>query len=105
LPGISSTVRFNSNAPALAVMKVDPENTDPSDILTLKKFNPNKRKQQREYITAKAKVGANTAISDEIPISFKRISPGYYLILTDSPLAPGEYAFTTEKFFYAFGID
>lgn len=107
IPGASSSVRFRSSSLVACVVKVDPEGSDPSDLMVLREFQVNKKSQNRELVTTKNKVGSSTVKVEDIPINFVKVAPGYFLIATDAPLTPGEYAFfnTARTFCFAFGVE
>jgi hypothetical protein len=107
IPGISSSVRFRSSSPIACVVKVDPEGSDPSDLMVIREFQVNKKSQNRELVTTKNKVGSSTVKVEDIPMSFVKVAPGYFLITTEAVLTPGEYAFfnTAKTFCFAFGVE
>jgi len=105
IPGLHSPIRFSGSSKVLAVISTG--GLDPSDIVALYRFTQNQGKDRREYTTTKGNI-IGTSVEVEkvsVPVSFKPLGNGLFIIVPDSPLAPGEYVYGTEKSGYAFGVD
>ena len=89
--GAASNVRINGSAPQF-VFKASDEDTDPSLIVKLLKVEVKKNKRQVKQGNV-SMVGTTAASENVIPLSYKKIKPGVYLItLQNASLEKGEYA-------------
>lgn len=83
---------------------------DPSDNFKLVKLKHRDNDRVMEYFTASGSGwgsgGANKVSEFDQEIRFERVKEGLYMITTQKPLEPGEYAFFYSGIkMYAFGID
>lgn len=101
LPGISSPIKIAKQEQLQFIVKVTP-GTDPTSIFDLAKFDI--RKDNRVYITTKAKATSTSTSTQKIMYDVKKIKEGYYL-LTANNLPKGEYFFGASDFMYAFSVE
>lgn len=101
LNGIASPVRIAKQEEIKFVVKVTP-GTDPTSIFDLVQFEI--RKDQRVFITTKAKATSTSTSFEKISYEVKKIKDGYYDLLVKN-LGAGEYFFGSSDFMFAFGVE
>jgi len=101
LPGTSSSTKIAQQEKLQFIVKVTP-GTDPTSIFDLAKFEV--RKDNRVYITTKAKATSTTTSTPKIIYDVRKIKEGYYYLETNS-LEKGEYFFGANDFMYAFSVE
>ncbi len=101
LPGTSSSIKIAKQEKVQFLVKVA-QGTDPTSIFDLAKFEI--RKDNRVYITTKAKATSTTTSTRKIIYEVKKIKDGYYQLITNN-LEKGEYFFGANDFMYAFSIE
>jgi len=92
--------------------------SDPSNSITLYKLDVTKG-ERKIYLMKQGGYFGNhkNQTSDKVTFSIKKIRDGYWVLITDKPLAKGEYAFTMSGMgmgmgtmdgsttLFAFGVD
>jgi len=101
LKGISSSVRIAKQEELKFIVKVTP-GIDPTSVFDLVKFEI--RKDQRVFITTKAKTTSTSTSFEKISYEVKKIKEGYYYLIVKK-LDKGEYFLGSSDFMFAFGID
>lgn len=101
LNGISSSVRITKQDEIKFIVKVTP-GTDPTSVFDLVQFEI--RKDQRVFITTKAKATSTSTSFEKISYEVKKIKEGYYYLIVKN-LGAGEYFFGSSDFMFAFGIE
>ncbi|MDD5150462.1 MAG: hypothetical protein PHC28_08250 [Flavobacterium sp.] len=101
LKGISSSVRIPKLEELKFVVKTTP-GADPTSVFDLVQFEI--RKDQRVFITTKAKTTSTSTSFEKINYEVKKIKEGYYYLIVKN-LGKGEYFLGTSDFMFAFGID
>ncbi len=101
ISGKSSPIKIAEQQTLQFVVKVTP-GTDPTSIFDLAKFEV--RKDNRVYITTKAKATSTTTSIQKINYEVKKIKDGYYYLIANN-LEKGEYFFGANDFMYAFSIE
>lgn len=85
----------------LALFLVAP-GTDPTSVFDLVQFEV--RKDQRVFITSKAKATSNTTSFEKINYGVKKNKEGYYYLTIKNPNS-GEYFFGSSDFMFAFSVE
>jgi hypothetical protein len=101
LNGVSSSVKFPKQDELKFVVKVTP-GVDPTSVFDLVQFEI--RKDQRVFITTKAKTTSTTTSFEKINYELKKIKDGYFYLIVKN-LNNGEYFFGSSEFMFAFGIE
>ncbi|MCB9194230.1 MAG: hypothetical protein H6597_06825 [Flavobacteriales bacterium] len=83
---------------------------DPSDLIELVKFDPDKGHNQRGIQLSKSShygwgSSREEVTDNRLRLSFKNIGPQLYEITIEDPIGDGEYGFMNGDKVYAFGID
>lgn len=99
--GKSSPTKIVEQTKLQFVVKVTP-GTDPTSIFDLATFEV--RKDNRVYITTKAKATSTTTSIKKINYEVKKIKDGFYYLVANN-LEKGEYFFGANDFMYAFSIE
>lgn len=107
LHGESSPVRFRQGDKIQFIVALQNERTDPNTECDLNVCTINQKHQQREYVGSKAGMGHAESVSNVVPINFKPLGNGLFLITITGQIPKGELFFSVkgEQVFYAFGID
>ncbi|NOT94273.1 hypothetical protein [Ferruginibacter sp.] len=101
LKGISSPVKIAKQEEIKFVVKVTP-GIDPTSVLDLVQFEI--RKDQRVFITTKAKTTSTSTSFEKISYEVKKIKEGYYYLIIKN-IGIGEYFFGSNDFMFAFAIE
>lgn len=101
LKGVSSSVKIANQAELLFVVKVAP-GTDPTSVFDLVELEI--RKDQRVFITTKAKATSTSTSFEKISYAVKKIKEGYYYLIVKN-MKKGEYFFGSSDFMFAFSIE
>ena len=101
LNGATSPVKIGKKEVLKFIVKVLP-GTDPTSVLDLIQFEI--RKDQRIFITVKAKALSNTNSFEKINYTVEKIKDGYYYLIAKE-LDTGEYFFGSSDFMFAFSIE
>lgn len=101
LNGISSPVKIAKQEELKFIVKVTP-GTDPTSVFDLVQFEI--RKEQRVFITTKAKATSTSTSFEKISYAVKKIKEGYYYLIIKN-LGKGEYFFGSSDFMFAFSIE
>lgn len=101
LNGLSSSVRITKQDEIKFIVKVT-TGTDPTSVFDLVQFEI--RKDQRVFITTKAKATSTSTSFEKINYEVKKIKEGYYYLIVKK-LDVGEYFFGSSEFMFAFGIE
>jgi hypothetical protein len=101
LKGISSPVKIAKQEEIKFIVKVIP-GIDPTSVFDLVRFEI--RKDQRVFITTKAKTTSTSTSFEKINYEVKKIKDGYYYLIVKN-LSIGEYFFGSSDFMFAFGIE
>jgi hypothetical protein len=101
LNGISSQVKIAKQEEVKFIVKVTP-GTDPTSVFDLVQFEI--RKEQRVFITTKAKATSTSTSFEKISYEVKKVKEGYYYLIAKN-LGKGEYFFGSSDFMFAFGIE
>jgi hypothetical protein len=97
----SSTVKIAKQAELMFVVKVTP-GTDPTSVFDLVQFEV--RKDQRVFITTRAKATSTSTSFEKINYEVKKIKEGYYYLLVKH-INSGEYFFGSNDFMFAFSVE
>ncbi len=101
LKGASSNIKIPKQEELKFIVKVSP-GTDPTSVFDLVQFEV--RKDQRVFITSKAKATSTTSSFEKISYEEKKIKEGYYY-LNIKNLNIGEYFFGSSDFMFAFSVE
>lgn len=101
LNGASSSVKIAKQAELQFIVKVAPR-TDPTSVFDLVQFEV--RKDQRVFITTKAKATSSSTSFEKISYDVKKIKDGYYYLIVKT-LDKGEYFFGSNDFMFAFSVE
>lgn len=101
LNGITSSIRIPKQVELKFILKTTP-GIDPTSVFDLVQFEV--RKDQRVFITTKAKTTSTSTSFEKISYEIKKIKDGYYYLIVKN-LDKGEYFFGSSDFMFAFGID
>ena len=101
LNGISSNIKIPKREELTFIVKVAP-GTDPTSVFDLVQFEV--RKDQRVFITSKAKATSSITSFEKINYGVKKIKEGYYYLTMKSPNS-GEYFFGSNDFMFAFSVE
>ncbi len=101
LNGSSSPVKIAKQENLQFIVKVTP-GVDPTSIFDLVEFEV--IKEQRVFITTKAKATSTSTSFEKISYDVKKIKEGYYYLIVKN-LEQGEYFFGSNDFMYAFCIN
>ncbi len=101
LNGASSWVKITKQAELMFIVKVTP-GTDPTSVFDLVQFEI--RKNQRVFITTKAKATSTSTSFEKINYQVKKIKEGYYYLLVKN-MNQGEYFFGSNDFMFAFRVE
>ena len=107
VPGPQAKTRYSINQPLAFVVRFSDARTRPDGLIRLVAFTINEKKKQREYVFQTAGVGHAETQDGSLPITFKTLGPGLYLITLNEKPAAGEYALVLDKVQegYVFGIE
>ena len=85
---------------------------DPANMISLHKTTSDKSNRKINLMQNSGAFGNRTKYSDVFTISMKQIKDGYWELVVDKPLPPGEYAFVLQTYtaagqhtLFAFGVD
>lgn len=101
LNGISSPVKIAKQEEVKFVVKLTP-GIDPTSVFDLVQFEI--RKDQRVFITTRAKVTSTSTSFEKISYEVKKVKEGYYYLIVKN-LGKGEYFFGSSDFMFAFSIE
>lgn len=101
LNGTSSSVKIAKQTELKFVVKVIP-GTDPTSVFDLVQFEI--RKNQRVFITTKAKATSTSNSFEKINYEVKKIKEGYYYLIVKN-IDKGEYFFGSNDFMFAFSVE
>jgi len=101
LHGVSSDVKIAKKEELMFVVKVVP-GTDPTSVFDLVQFEV--RRDQRVFITTKAKATSTSTSFEKINYDVKKIKEGYYYLIVKT-MNKGEYFFGSKDFMFAFSIE
>lgn len=98
--GVSSSIKIAKQPELMFVVKVI-SGTDPTSVFDLVRFEV--RKDNRVFITTKAKATSTTTSFEKISYEVKKIKDGYYYLIVKN-IGEGEYFFGSNDFMFAFSI-
>lgn len=101
LNGSTSSVKIAKQEELKFIVKVTP-GIDPTSVFDLVRFEI--RKDQRVFITTKAKTTSTSTSFEKINYEVKKIKDGYYYLIVKK-LDKGEYFFGSNDFMFAFSVD
>ena len=101
LNGVKSSVKIAKKEQLKFMLKVTPGKY-PTSVLDLVKFEV--RRDQRVFITSKAKILITAEYFDKIKYTVKKIKDGYYYLIVKG-LDTGEYFFGSGDFMFAFSVE
>lgn len=101
LNGATSNIKTPKQDELLFIVKVTP-GTDPTSIFDLVQFEV--RKNQRVFITTKAKATSTSTSFEKIGYEVKKIKEGFYYLIVNK-LEKGEYFFGSNDFMFAFSVE
>ncbi len=94
--GITSNTRFDLKKLPKIYVKLPTSGADPSSEILFASLIINKKKMQREYVTAKGGIAGTATTLSNSNVDFKKVKEGVYEVVFSAPLKNGEYAFSNK---------